>query len=149
MITPADIGGDSVYADGFAAAEQLRTEDPRAFDMLVNTVRKYQCIDEEIGWYLEASGPVIETRRGVVSGIRHNDLDRLPISHHVVTLFSTTIRSTKNLRVRMQRGTISLEGTAHGWSKLRPGDTIVLANQVSRLAYINYYLYEISHSSVP
>lgn len=130
MITPADIGGDSVYADGFAAAEQLRTEDPRAFDMLANTVRRYQCIDEEIGWYLEASGPVIETRRGVVSGIRHNDLDRLPdLPSRSDALFDNDSFYEELASAHATWDNILGRDSTRLVVKLRPGDTIVLANQ--------------------
>ena len=79
--------GQSVYLDGFAAARQLLHENPDAYRMLASTPRRYRCIDTDLGWHLEASGPVIETilSRGLdgcgnplVKSIRHNDLDRLP-----------------------------------------------------------------------
>ena len=75
--------GQSVYLDGFAAAERLRIENPDAFHLLASTERRYRCIDDEEGWHLEACGPVInalprEHGWGPVTSIRHNDLDRLP-----------------------------------------------------------------------
>ena len=75
--------GQSVYLDGFAAAERLRIENPNAFHLLASTERRYRCIDDEEGWHLEACGPVInalprENGWGPVTSIRHNDLDRLP-----------------------------------------------------------------------
>ena len=81
--------GQSVYLDGFAAAQQLLKENPDAYQILANTQRTYRCIDDEEGWHLEATGPVIETMTqserevgesccGPVKSIRHNDLDRLP-----------------------------------------------------------------------
>ena len=78
MVQPAAAGGETVLADGFAAAERLRAVHPVAFDVLRCTVRTYRSVDVETGWQLEASGPVIATRNGQVTGIRHNDLDRLP-----------------------------------------------------------------------
>mmetsp|Transcript_59782 Transcript_59782/g.64529 ORF Transcript_59782/g.64529 Transcript_59782/m.64529 type:complete len:135 (+) Transcript_59782:210-614(+) len=102
MVQPAINGGESVFADGYAIAEQLRSDHPAAFRVLSNTIRTYRCIDKETGWYLEASGPMIQTvkeemntyddggggtsgksdhrysRGGRIVGIRHNDLDRLP-----------------------------------------------------------------------
>jgi hypothetical protein len=138
MITPADIGGDSVYADGFAAAELLRTEDPRAFNMLASTVRRYQCIDEEIGWYLEASGPVIETRRGVVCGIRHNDLDRLPdLPSPCDALFDNDSFYEELAIAHASWDNILGRDSTRLVVKLRPGDTVVLANQVSRFPFVN------------
>ncbi|KAL9182834.1 hypothetical protein ACHAXT_004113 [Thalassiosira profunda] len=76
--------GQSVFADGFAAAQQLLVEDPEAFRLLVTTPRRYRCVDDEEGWHIEATGTVIETvsgganEWGPVKSIRHNDLDRLP-----------------------------------------------------------------------
>ena len=82
METPAaDGSGRSTYLDGYAAAERLREVDEEAFGTLKATVFEYRCMDGEMGWHLEARGPVIEVDpydgRTVV-GIRHNDLDRLP-----------------------------------------------------------------------
>lgn len=81
--------GQSVYLDGFAAAQQLRIENSEAFDILASTTRQYRCVDEQEGWHLEASGAAIEAlprgtniigadKWGPVKAIRHNDLDRLP-----------------------------------------------------------------------
>ena len=72
--------GQSIYLDGFSAAEKLRKENPDAFHLLASTQRRYRCIDEAQGWHLEACGPVIELENGLghVTSIRHNDLDRLP-----------------------------------------------------------------------
>jgi alpha-ketoglutarate-dependent taurine dioxygenase len=98
MIQPASVGGESVFCDGLAVAETLRQEQETAFDILCRTQRTYRCIDDELGWHLEASGPVIyaedkwesyplgsslekredSDRWGEILGIRHNDLDRLP-----------------------------------------------------------------------
>lgn len=79
-ITP---NGQSVYLDGFAAAEQLRKENPDAFHLLASTQRRYRCVDDSEGWHLEACGPLInaiqkEDGWGPITSIRHNDLDRLP-----------------------------------------------------------------------
>jgi len=76
--------GQSIYLDGFAAARQLQIENPEAYRILASTHRTYRCIDNDEGWHLEATGPVIETipsgknDYGPVKSIRHNDLDRLP-----------------------------------------------------------------------
>ena len=76
--------GQSVYLDGFAAAKQLLIENPEAYRILASTPRTYRCIDDNEGWHLEATGPVIDTvssginEWGPVKAIRHNDLDRLP-----------------------------------------------------------------------
>eukprot|EP00751_Fragilariopsis_kerguelensis_P050177 CAMPEP_0171045678 /NCGR_PEP_ID=MMETSP0736-20130129/48944_1 /TAXON_ID=186038 /ORGANISM="Fragilariopsis kerguelensis, Strain L26-C5" /LENGTH=228 /DNA_ID=CAMNT_0011496297 /DNA_START=551 /DNA_END=1238 /DNA_ORIENTATION=+ len=78
MVQPAPVGGESVFCDGFAVAERLRTINPAAFDILSNTVRTFHSKDSATGWYLKGSGPVIQIYNGRIEGIRHNDLDRLP-----------------------------------------------------------------------
>ena len=95
MVSPSDNGGESIFADGLAVAEYMRVNHEKEFDTLCRIQRRYRSIDNETGWYLEASGPVIKAidkweglseqpqnsqskRWGAVVGIRHNDLDRLP-----------------------------------------------------------------------
>ena len=79
MVKPASEGGESVFGDGFAAAERLREQYPRSFETLSSVARRYHSRDMETGWHLEATGPVIETDSADrVIAIRHNDLDRLP-----------------------------------------------------------------------
>lgn len=133
MIRPSIEGGESVFADGFAIAEKCRTSDPEAFSTLSTTVRRYRCIDNETGWHLEASGPIIVVQRGRVVGIRHNDLDRLP------DLPPADISSESEIEAFYDK----LSHAHLVWNKLlgndeyrlvmklNPGDTIVVANQVS------------------
>mmetsp|Transcript_4389 Transcript_4389/g.8367 ORF Transcript_4389/g.8367 Transcript_4389/m.8367 type:complete len:471 (-) Transcript_4389:48-1460(-) len=79
MAKPASQGGESVFGDGFAAAERLRDQHPGPFETLSSVARRYQSRDMDTGWYLEATGPVIQTDdANRVVAIRHNDLDRLP-----------------------------------------------------------------------
>lgn len=98
MVSPAERGGESLFADGLAIAEYMRKKHYKEFDTLCRIRRRYRSIDKEHGWYLEGSGPVIEAidmweglsvsefptdadgsrRWGPVVAIRHNDLDRLP-----------------------------------------------------------------------
>jgi hypothetical protein len=83
MKSPAAQGGESVFADGFAVAERLRTIHPKSFDVLCRVPRRYRSIDDSTGWHLEAVGPIIDAipssqRWGTIRRIRHNDLDRLP-----------------------------------------------------------------------
>lgn len=79
MVRPSGDGGESVFGDGFAAAERLRQRHPRAFSTLSSTIRRYRSRDMDTGWHLEATGPLIQTdAANRVLAIRHNDLDRLP-----------------------------------------------------------------------
>jgi Taurine catabolism dioxygenase TauD, TfdA family len=132
MIQPAENGGDSIYADGFAAAELLRSEAPHAYHVLTDTVRRYHCIDRETGWYLEAAGPVIEERQGTVVSIRHNDLDRLPDLPPYSGDQVNNDTFYKDLAdAHAQWDCILGRDSTRLVMKLCPGDTVVVANQVS------------------
>jgi alpha-ketoglutarate-dependent taurine dioxygenase len=131
MVQPALKGGESVFADGFAIAERLRRHSPEAFAMLSQVSRRYRCIDPTTGWHLEAHGPVISLRNGQLVGIRHNDLDRLP---------DLPPRDCQDVETFYN----SLADAHYEWDKLlsmeefrlvmalKPGDTMVVANHVSR-----------------
>ena len=132
MIQPAQKGGESVFGDGFAAAERLRQLSPRAFEILSTTIRRYRSVDRETGWHLEASGPVIQTHEGAVVAIRHNDLDRLPdlpppglpspeVDNFYQQLDEAHFEWDQILGSDEMRLVVRLE----------PGDTVVVANQVS------------------
>jgi len=57
-ISNAESGGDSLWADGFALAEELRRMDPQAFRLLSETSVLF--IDVTDKWLLEAEHPTIE-----------------------------------------------------------------------------------------
>lgn len=79
MVNAAKDGGESVLADGFSVGEMLRKENPQSFHILSKVIRRYWSIDKDNGWHLEADGTIIQcTPSGLISRIRHNDLDRLP-----------------------------------------------------------------------
>mmetsp|Transcript_17244 Transcript_17244/g.50642 ORF Transcript_17244/g.50642 Transcript_17244/m.50642 type:complete len:180 (+) Transcript_17244:715-1254(+) len=82
MASPAPDGsGASTYLDGFAAAHRLRDADPAAFATLRHVVFGYRSVDTATGWHLEAAGPVLSVDpfdEKTLTGVRHNDLDRLP-----------------------------------------------------------------------
>jgi len=50
MVHPAEKGGESIFGDGFAVAEQLRESNPEAFTVLSRTIRRYRCVDKETGY---------------------------------------------------------------------------------------------------
>lgn len=132
MVEKAEQGGESICADGFAAAEALRSEHPRAFELLSSTVRRYHSVDKRMGWHLEATGPVIETRQGVVVSIRHNDLDRLPdlpppgLSESQCKTFYTELADA-----HAKWDEILGRDSTRLIMKLQAGETLVVANQVS------------------
>lgn len=130
MVQPAVKGGESVFGDGFAVAEELRKINPQAFDVLSSVIRTYRCIDPVTGWHLEGHGPVITVRRGQVVGIRHNDLDRLPdlppvdADEEGVQEFYDFLRMAHEAWDEViGRDEFRLE------MALQPGDTMVVANQ--------------------
>lgn len=133
MVQPALEGGESVYGDGFAAAEYLKVNHPDAFSTLSSVVRAYRCIDDSTGWHLEGRGPVISAlENGVVTAIRHNDLDRLPdlppfgVSPKGADAFYDKLSDAH----RKWNDVLSRDEFRLVMS-LNPGDTAVVANQVS------------------
>jgi alpha-ketoglutarate-dependent taurine dioxygenase len=137
MLQPALRGGESLFCDGFAVAERVRSADPEAFSVLATTPRRFRSIDTETGWHLEASGPVIALYNDQVVSIRHNDLDRLPdlpCSHQSP---QDHVEFYEKLRVAHQvwdsvlsSDDIRLE------MRLRNGDTMIVANQVRRCMHL-------------
>lgn len=129
MVQPAVKGGESVFGDGFAVAERLRSVDPEAFAVLSQTSRRYHCIDTSTGWHLEAHGPVISVRNDHVVGIRHNDLDRL-----------ADLPPANSSKAEEDEFYNKLERAHRAWDELismdefrlvvplRAGDTMVVAN---------------------
>mmetsp|Transcript_50167 Transcript_50167/g.121555 ORF Transcript_50167/g.121555 Transcript_50167/m.121555 type:complete len:572 (-) Transcript_50167:67-1782(-) len=134
MVQPALKGGESVFGDGFAVAEELRRSYPDAYHTLSTTVRRYHSRDEVTGWYLQASGPVIDVRHGTdgrIESIRHNDLDRLPDvpPSHLTTPDEIDEFYNKLDDAHQAWDTLIQQDKFRLIMKLRPGDTMVVANQ--------------------
>jgi alpha-ketoglutarate-dependent taurine dioxygenase len=132
MVQPAQRGGESIFGDGFAAAEHLRRTNPAAFDTLSRVSRRYRSVDRTTGWHLEACGPVIATRFGQVTAIRHNDLDRLPdlppsphFSAREMELFYQELHEAH----AAWDAILALDDFRLVFA-LKPGETMVVANQV-------------------
>lgn len=142
MVQPSRRGGESTYCDGFAAAERLRQSNPRAFNMLTSTVRRYRCMDRDTGWHLEASGPVIAldpSGSGEIVMVRHNDLDRLP--DLAPSIYNNDYNKEDEFYHDLQLAHMAWDEILAD-DKMRlviglsPGDTVVLANQVSRFLFV-------------
>ena len=131
MVQPAVHGGESVFCDGFAVAQTLREKDPIAFDILSQTNRTYHSRDEVTGWYLRATGPVIEVRDGRFIRIRHNDLDRLPDLPPSDIVEKTAMEAFYNEleRAHEQWDSLIAQDRFRLVMKLGRGDTMVVANQ--------------------
>jgi trimethyllysine dioxygenase len=141
MIQPALEGGESVFGDGFAAAKRLLDEDPGAFETLSSVVRTYRCGDREMGWDLHGHGPVIQLRNGQLSCIRHNDLDRQP---DLAPPMAAEDFYDRLLHAHEKWDAILAQDEMRLVLKLQPGDTVVVANQVSglqpSLAFLCFWL---------
>ena len=145
---PAAIGGESIFADGFAVAERLRLENSQAFDLLCKTNRRYRSLDTVTGWHLEGQGPVIsavdrghtlppELRWGAITQIRHNALDRLPDLPPLAADGSGAPME----EAEVDKWYSDLNAAHREWDallasdefrlvmQLAPGDTVVVANQ--------------------
>jgi gamma-butyrobetaine dioxygenase len=79
VLVAAPDGGDSLFADGYALAEQLRAADPAAFAILTRTAVPfcYQSSDAD----LYAERPLIELDcAGAVSAVHYNSRSIAPLS---------------------------------------------------------------------
>eukprot|EP00980_Cylindrotheca_fusiformis_P028423 scaffold22599_cov139-Cylindrotheca_fusiformis.AAC.14 len=144
MVEPAIEGGDSIFADGLALATSLREKDPEAFHVLSTAIRRYSCRDPVTGWQLEASGPVIQiSSDNQIVGIRHNDLDRLPDLPPSTISAETDIDDFYAALERAHTAWDSLisQDKFRLVMKLQPGDTMIVANQVSFSCPLNGLLY--------
>jgi gamma-butyrobetaine dioxygenase/trimethyllysine dioxygenase len=75
---PADVGGESAVADGFAAAGALRREDPQAFEVLTSTPVAFHRRQREFERRLEA--PIIELEAGEVVRVRASYFTLAPLA---------------------------------------------------------------------
>jgi len=156
MVHPAVEGGASLFGDGFAAAERLRTTNPQAFKTLSETIRRYRCVDEDTGWHLEGYGPVISVQNGRVVAIRHNDLDRLPDLPPPKASELETDEFYKRIQeAHAAWDNILAQDESRLVVSLEQGDTMVVANQVSpeccgySLRHLSLYIPYISHIRCP
>jgi hypothetical protein len=165
MASPAVDGGESIFADGLAVAEYMRKHHVEEFNILASTPRRYHSIDPVTGWYLEGKGPVIsavdrwegwggrppkdgsnvtcesqDERYGPIVQIRHNDLDRLADIPPRYIL--------QQGKEKVEEFYKDLERAHDVWDgllsqdefrlvvKLKPGETVVVANQVRCMVYL-------------
>jgi gamma-butyrobetaine dioxygenase len=66
------VGGESVFADGFRIAEDLRTAHPEAFHLLSTHAIEYRFLDDDCD--IRTTAPVLEVdREGQLTRIRFNN----------------------------------------------------------------------------
>ena len=73
-------GGDSVFADGFALAEHLRTSDPEAFGQLTSTAIPFLYRSKDAELYAER--PLIQlSASGAIAAVHYNSRSIAPLAH--------------------------------------------------------------------
>ena len=113
-------GGGSLFVDGFQAAEQLREDDPEAFQILARTWLPFRFRDDTVD--LQARAPIISTDdRGKVITIRYNNrsiapadlpAEDMPAFYRAYRKFSALLRSP----------------TVEATLSLQPGDCVIFDN---------------------
>ena len=140
MVSPASIGGESVFVDGFAVAEELRKTNYKAFDILCKVENQYRCIDDATGWHLQAKGTTIVAKPdgkggwGELEMIRHNDLDRLPTMAPLDILESGDDAKCEQFYRELDEAYLALDALMSDDRfrvviKLNAGEMVAVANQ--------------------
>ncbi len=119
-LTSSATGGDSLFADGFALAEELRTADPEAFRLLTTTPVPFAYRSADAHLYAER--PLIQLGfRGEVTAVHYNNRSIAPLQLAPSALepFYRAYRRFAE-RLREQRFQVKVH--------LDPGDLVVFDN---------------------
>lgn len=120
-VAQAGEGGDSRYIDAFNVAEQLRKQNPRAFEFLSTTPLHYHTFDNDA--HLSTMEPIIRVdHAGHIIQFRHNDYDRAPLTHLPFDKVELFYRYHRELMQIMRQE--SMEKTV----RLNQGDMIIVDN---------------------
>lgn len=114
-LLPSSEGGESLLADGFALAEQLRATAPDAFAQLVSTPVPFHFRSDDADLYAER--PLIQlSARGEVSAVHYNSRSiaplmvsarQAPIFYDAYRRFAALMRDARfQLRTRLGSGTL-------------------------------------------
>jgi len=121
VMTASPDGGDSVFADGFALADHLRTLDAQSFEVLSQTAVPFRYVSADAD--LHAERPLIElSLRGRLTAVHYNNrsIAPLPIDGRNMQGFYTAYRRFATL----------LREPRHQFvHKLRDGDLVVFDNR--------------------
>jgi alpha-ketoglutarate-dependent taurine dioxygenase len=114
-------GGDSLFGDGFAIAEQLRTTAPDAFAVLTRTAVPFRYRSKDAELYAER--PLIQlTCSGEISAVHYNNRSIAPLritAHQAEPFYSAYRRFAALLR----------DSRFHLQLRLGDGDLVVFDNQ--------------------
>ncbi len=109
------IGGDSLLVDGFAVAEQLRIENPKAFDDLTNIPVLYRFVDKD--WDLRWQSPAIRlNHHGEIEEVRYHtaltgaldaNFDDIEFLYDGLRAFTEILRRSEyELRFKLEPGEV-------------------------------------------
>ncbi len=121
VLVAAPDGGESLFADGFALAEQLRQEDPAAFEVLARTPVPFAYRSRNAA--LSAERPLIQLScRGEVVAVHYNSrsIQPLPFAAEAAEEYYRAYRRFATL-LREPRWMMRF--------MMRPGDLVVFDNQ--------------------
>ena len=120
VLVAAPDGGESLFADGFALAEQLRQEDPGAFEVLARTPVPFAYRSKNAA--LSAERPLIQlSGRGEVVAVHYNSrsIQPLPFAAEAAERYYRAYRRFASL-LRESRFMMRF--------MMRPGDLVVFDN---------------------
>lgn len=120
-VVAGEQGGVTVMSDGFDVAEQLRDEDPEAFERLTRHEVGFRWADE--GIELESHRPLIETDEyGRVESVHYNNRSVLPLDLNHADMMPF-YRAYRTLAKMLRRPEIGFR------MAMRPGECLVFDNQ--------------------
>jgi gamma-butyrobetaine hydroxylase len=134
----SDEGGESLFADGFALAADLKARDPQAFATLSRTPVGF--VFEDVHSHLTAEQPLIALdHRGDVAAIHYNNRSIAPLAlvrdqmqpfYRAYRVFSQMLRDSQYvMRLRLQPGDLVAfynRRVLHGRTGFRNGDAMRL-----------------------
>jgi Taurine catabolism dioxygenase TauD, TfdA family/Gamma-butyrobetaine hydroxylase-like, N-terminal len=114
-LIPSREGGESLFADGFALAEELRCRAPQAFALLTTTAVPFHYRSRDADLYAER--PLIQlSTRGEVTAVHYNSRSIAPLKlaareapgfYGAYRLFALLMRDARfQLRTRLEGGTL-------------------------------------------
>ena len=121
VLIAAPDGGESLFADGFALAEQLRREDPAAFEVLTGTPVPFAYRSRNA--VLRAERPLIQlSGRGEIVAVHYNNRSIQPLPFAAETA-ERYYRAYRRLALLLREPRFMLRFT------MRAGDLVVFDNQ--------------------
>ncbi|PHH83782.1 hypothetical protein CDD82_2654 [Ophiocordyceps australis] len=119
--TNGDLGGSSVLADGFMAAQQLQLEAPQEFDILTRVSVPWHCSgNEDVAIAPDRPHPVIQLHQGACNKIRWNNSDRGYLAPGKTT--AQWYKAARKWEAILERR------SSQFWVQLEPGRVLIFDN---------------------